>query len=208
MTTLGNVYIASMNLRGKRAQCPNQHAEKLNATSAQATLNKNRIAFSPMTPIEGGYKGYFNFEAYWQSGKVFENIPIEKVKNFWLNVREAKRRYPGSKGKKVLYSMFEDNKKLNYVESRKKIYAPQYQTLCLSRDICITQINHYKELLKKGNDVVIYDFDGPRSLEGEPICEMVTLDLLKEKINDTLFPFGHGYVVASMLLDIPLSTFS
>ncbi|NBW29514.1 hypothetical protein EBR37_03980, partial [bacterium] len=29
---------------------------------------------SPMSPIEGGYHGYWNFESGWQSGKIFEGV--------------------------------------------------------------------------------------------------------------------------------------
>jgi len=42
----------------------------INVTSAQGKENPNRKAFSPMTEIEGGYKGYYCFENYWQAGKV------------------------------------------------------------------------------------------------------------------------------------------
>jgi len=58
---------------------------------------------------ERGYEGFWNFEAFWQSGKVFEGIPEEKVKKFWHKVSKIKRHYPGSKGKKVLYAHFEYN---------------------------------------------------------------------------------------------------
>jgi hypothetical protein len=52
----GKVFIASMNLRRVRAPAP-ANITKVNVTSAQALLNKNRRDFSPMTPIEGGYEG-------------------------------------------------------------------------------------------------------------------------------------------------------
>ena len=51
--------------------------------------------------------------------------------------------------------------------------------------------------------MVIYDFDGPRAPDGTPLCLPVTVELLKQKINDTTFPFGHGYVVAATALGIP-----
>lgn len=54
----GKIYIASMNLRGKWATPIDFDSIKVNVTSAQAKLSKNRIDFSPMTPIENGYKGY------------------------------------------------------------------------------------------------------------------------------------------------------
>ena len=66
---VGKIYIASMNMRGKWAD-PIVDSVKLNVTSAQGKNNKNRLDFSPMTKIDDGYKGYWNFEHYWQSGKV------------------------------------------------------------------------------------------------------------------------------------------
>ena len=82
-TTRGKVYIASMNLRGKWATKLDPESMTLNVTSAQGKLNQDRLAFSPMTEIPGGYKGYDRFESYWQSGKVFEGIPEDKVKAWW-----------------------------------------------------------------------------------------------------------------------------
>ena len=78
-----------------------------------------------MTEIVNGYKGYWNFESYWQSGKVFEDIPEAIVKNYWKQLKEPKRRYPKSKDKKVLYAVFEGNpEKMDYITSRKKVYVP------------------------------------------------------------------------------------
>ena len=195
----GKVFIASMNLRGARAPAP-ANTTKVNVTSAQALLNKNRRDFSPMTPIEGGYEGFWNFEAFWQSGKVFEGIPEEKVKAYWRKVKEAKRRYPGSKDKKVLYARFEcaPDEQMNYVTSRKKIYVPRYFELMKDREMAL----HWKAQVEAGKDIVIYDFDGPREEDGGVKCVEVTRELLCEKINDTQFPFGHGYIVAGWIKGI------
>ena len=43
---------------------------------------------------------------------------------------------------------------------------------------------------------------GPRTVDGEVQCIELTLGLLKEKIHDTSFPFGHGYVLAGFIKDI------
>jgi len=188
------VFIASMNLRGEWAKAPS-FAQKLNVTSAQGLANKNRRDFSPMTP--SGYEGYWNFEAYWQSGKVFEGIDEEKVKTFWKNVKEPKRRYPGSKGKKVLYARFEHapEEKMDYIMSRKKVYVPRYFDLMKNKEM----VDYWKKQVEEGKDIVVFDFDGPRNSDGGVTCIEVTRELLIEKINDTRFPFGHGYVVAAWL---------
>lgn len=55
----------------------------------------------------------------------------------------------------------------------------------------------WKKQVENGKDIVVYDFDGPRLSNGKVTCLELTVDLLREKINDTSFPFGHGYIVAS-----------
>ena len=200
----GKIYIASMNMRGKWADPICDNYIKINVTSAQAKKSKNRINFSPMTEIQGGYNGYWNFESYWQSGKVFENIPIETTKKWWRELKEPKRRYPKSKGNKVLYALFDDNdEKMDYVTSRKKVYVPQYYDLIKDKDI----IEEYKQILMTGKNIIIYDFDGPRDINGNVLCLELTNDLLIDKINDTRHPFGHGYIVASCINTIHPSNY-
>lgn len=200
----GKIYIASMNMRGKWADPICDNYIKINVTSAQAKKSKNRINFSPMTEIQGGYNGYWNFESYWQSGKVFENIPIETTKKWWRELKEPKRRYPKSKGNKVLYALFDDNdEKMDYVTSRKKVYVPQYYDLIKDKDI----IEEYKQILMTGKNIIIYDFDGPRDINGDVLCLELTNDLLIDKINDTRHPFGHGYIVASCINTIHPSNY-
>ena len=157
----GKVYLASMNLRGEWAKAP-EGATKVNVTSAQGLSSKNRRDFSPMTPVEGGYKGFYNFEAFWQSGKVFEGIDESDVKKYWHGIKEAKRRYPNSKDKKVLYAHFEhDQAHYDYVASRKKVYVPLYFDMMKDKEMA----QFWKKEVELGKDIVVYDFDGP-ILEG------------------------------------------
>lgn len=190
----GKVYIASMNMRGKWAEKP-ENTVIINVTSMQAKDSKNRRDFSPMTATN--YRGFYNFEAFWQSGKVYKDIPVEKYKSFWKNIKEPKRRYPGSKGKKVLYSKWDDEK-LDYIESRKKVYIPLYYEMIKDREMTL----YWKKIVEEGQDVIIYDFDGPRLDDGSVTYHEVTLDFVKEKVNDPKFPFGHGYIVASIFAGI------
>jgi hypothetical protein len=195
----GKIYIASMNMRGKWAEPILENSIKINVTSAQAKKSRNRISFSPMTEIVDGYKGYWNFESYWQSGKVYENIPIEKTKKWWLELKEPRRRFPNSKGKHVLYALFDGNdEKMDYITSRKKIYIPEYYELIKNKEM----IAYWKKMLNDGHNLVVYDFDGPRTKEGSVICMELTTELLIDKINDTQFPFGHGYIVAGCIAGI------
>lgn len=195
---VGTVYIASMNLRGKWADCP-ENCSKLNVTSCQSKTSKNRRDFSPMTPIEGGYKGYWCYENRWQSGKRYQDIDDNVIKKYWKELKEPKRRYPKSKGKTVLYAEYDDIEgKLDYITSRKKVYVPEYYQLVKDRDM----VTFWKNKHQNNEDIIIYDLDGPRDNNNEPICLKLTKDLLKNKINDDNHPFGHGYIVGSIILDI------
>ena len=202
----GKVHIASMNLRGSRAFPIDANSLKLNVTSAQRTLSLDRRDFSPMTPVEGGYKGYWNFESWWQSGKIFEGIDEKTVKNWWKSQKEPKRRYPKGKGKKILCARFEgyeDKGDMNYVTARKTVYVKEYYDLIKDRERTL----YWKKMVDEGQDVTIYDFDGPRNEDGSVTCLELNIELLREKIEDIKFPFGHGYVVGCILAGIEISEF-
>lgn len=201
MSELGKVYIASMKMRGKWAEKPN-NTIIINVTSMQSKKSQFRIDFSPMSEIEGGYKGYYCFENYWQSGKVYDNLNTEKYIEWWKDLKVGKRKYPKSKNCKVLYSNFNSIKR-NYIESRKDIYIPEYYNL-IKNSISIKKC---KEMVQMGKNLVIYDFDGPKKLNGDNDCLLVSKELLKEKVNDGLYPFGHGYIIAGEILNIHYSNY-
>lgn len=192
----GRVYIASMNLRGRRAIAP-EGASVLNVTSAQRKASSERRDFSPMTHKDGGYKGYWNFEAYWQSGKVFDGIPRSESLTWWKNVTEPKRRFPKAKGKHVLYAIFDDvsSEPMDYVTSRKRVYVPQYYSYMKDSE----SAHAWKKKVSSGRDVIVYDFDGPRTSNGDVDVEEVTRELIFKKLHETQSPFGHGYIVAAHL---------
>ena len=200
---IGKVYLASKNMRGKWATRP-AGSVTIDATSSQSKTSINRRDLSPMTQFDAskdGYKGFWCFENYWQSLRVYEHLADQRPQfiAWWKALKQPKRRYPGSKGKKVLFASRPGvEEKLSYVESRKKVYVPEYYEMVKNRG-AITQA---REILKSGQDICVVDFDGPRSDDGSPLCHEVTLEYLKEKIEDEKFPFGHGYIVASLILGI------
>lgn len=205
MTTIerGKVYIASMNLRGARAVKIDSESLNLNVTSAQAKLSLDRRDFSPMTPIEGGYYGYWNFESRWQSGKIFEGID-EKVSKAWWKAQDTpKRKYPKGKGKKILCARFEgyeDRGDMDYITSRKDVYCNEYYQLIRDRE----RVLFWRKLLDEGKSITIYDFDGPRNEDKSVTCLELTDEMLKEKINNARAPFGHGYIVGMVLCGMSL----
>ena len=200
----GKIYIASMNLRGARAVPIDANSVKLNVTSAQRTLSLDRRDFSPMTPIEGGYKGYWNYESRWQSGKIFEGIDEKMSKDWWKAQTKPKRRYPKGKGKTILCARFEgyeDIGDMDYVTARKTVYVKEYYDLIKDRERTL----YWKKLLEEGQSITIYDFDGPRTDDKGVTCLELNEDLLRDKINDLKFPFGHGYIVGMILSGIDIS---
>lgn len=194
------IYVASMNMRRKWAERP-EESIVLNVTSAQGKQRIERRDLSPMSEILGRYKGFYCFENYWQSGKVFDGIDHCQYVSWWKSLEEGKRRYPKLKTE-CLYSNY-DGQRRDYLQSRKEIYIPEYHDLVKNSEA----ISKWKDIVASGRTVVIYDFDGPRTQDGGVTCLPVTRQMLKEKVNDTTFPFGHGYVVASILAEIPLSEF-
>ena len=95
--------------------------------------------------------------------------------------------------------MFDGNdEKMDYVTSRKKVYVPEYYEMIKDSE----RIAHWKKHLEEGNDLVVYDFDGPRLDDGSVTCMELTKELMIEKINKTQFPFGHGYIVAGCIAGI------
>lgn len=189
-----------MNMRGKHAVLP-ENTIKINVTSCQSKSSIYRRDFSPMTPIEGGYKGFYCFENYWQGYKRFSDgnhIEDEDARNnyveYWKNLECAKRK---GKFKRVFDAMYEDGIPRDYIDARKNIYIPQYYDLMIGSEAFM----NLKNSIEKGyhNSIAIYDLDGPRKEDGSVDCVEVTLDFLREKVNSPTFPFGHGYIVAAAL---------
>ena len=91
----------------------------------------------------------------------------------------------------------------DYLESRKKFYVPDYTAKLNGSALAQEAFAQIENRLAAGDDVVVQDYDGPRDTTGAPLIKEVTVDLLRDKINDVAFPFGHGYVVAAKILGIP-----
>ena len=101
--------------------------------------------------------------------------------------------------------------RLDYVESRKKIYVKKYSAL-------VKQTKDFlelKQMLSEGKNILIIDVDGPHQ---ESLLyyknkynindDFITNDSIEINensinilLNDTKHPFGHGYVLAMSLLD-------
>lgn len=201
------VWIAGMKFRGRWATAP-EGSIRVNVTSAQSKQSKDRLAFSPMHVHDRRFvkngESFANFEGFWQSRKVLNGLDHGVSKRFWTTAQTARRRHPEMKKRGVSHCEDErrPGEKLNYVESRKSIYIPDYHHAFLEGS------QRVRELRDSGRDVVVFDLDGPKDADGEPLCLPATVEILREKIADTSAPFGHGYVVAAALAGIPLSEFA
>ena len=87
---------------------------------------------------------------------------------------------------------------MDYITSRKKIYVPEYYNLIKNKE----QLLYLQNKLENGNNITIYDFDGPRTDDGDIMCLELTTNLLINKLNDVKYPFGHGYIVAATINNI------
>eukprot|EP01080_Neovahlkampfia_damariscottae_P002616 gene2616-3576_t len=103
------------------------------------------------------------------------------------------------------------NKYLDYIDSRKKIYAPVYIELVKMEK----KFKELKERLENGENLLIIEVDGPKSESfdyykekynvSNDFIESNTIEVNKENmkimLNDSKHAFGHGYCLGIALLD-------
>jgi hypothetical protein len=180
---------------------------QVNVTSQNV---KYRNTFSPMLiPESGNYKnGFYCFENWYQSGKVLKDIPRDERLSWWKNQTKGFRKYPKTdfSVNPVIHTQWEEfgDKTFDYIESRKIAYVPEYWKLINDKE----QFLQLKSDVENGMNIIVIDQDGPYSIEKrEPTIEDINIELLRNKINYTRDPFGHGYIVAAGLLNIDINQF-
>jgi hypothetical protein len=101
-------------------QCPS--GLRVDVTSGQVEDNAIRIAFSPLTAIpdgdgpdnQDGYRGFYCFENFWQSGKRFKELDhLDKGKKkmditTWKGYTTQYHRHPKSKGMVPVDAVYPD----------------------------------------------------------------------------------------------------
>jgi len=98
---------------------------------------------------------------------------------------------------------YEERGDIDYITARKDVYVKEYYELIKNREMTL----HWKKAIEEGKNITIYDFDGPRTEEGGVMCIEVNEELLRERMSDIKYPFGHGYVVACAIGQIDLDVF-
>lgn len=112
-----------------------------------------------------------------------------------------------------MYSL-KDGKKLNYVEARKEIYLKEYSDLVIKHPT----FHKLQKWLKEGKNLLVIEINDPHQesldyykekygVEDDFIQHdtmLATKENLEIMLNDTKFPYGHGYCLAACLLNIKL----
>lgn len=227
----GLVLVASKNLRGQWSATPQGLLPaplRVDVTSAQSKTSARRRDFSPMTFVaeedRGRYAGYACMEHYWQSGKKWPKTLHGKSRGWWRRQTKPKRRYPKGKGRAIEYTSFEPLPAASppgttacapspapkryvgmagYVASRKEVYVPVYHRHMVATE----SFQQLRRRVLDGENVVVFDFDGPRTATGGVDCVPVDVAMLQRRIADVNHPFGHGYVVAAALAGIPIAEY-
>lgn len=117
-------------------------------------------------------------------------------------------RYPnGYKGRhECICAITDDGQRLDYIASRNAIYCDFYVRHALQHPSFVA----LKERLESGENILLVEVDGPDyGLKFEPYTRISAAspglnmdeDTIKMLLNDTRKPFGHGYVIAALLLD-------
>lgn len=158
-----------------------------------------------------------NMELYYQGSKIWKELghldeegnttdEWRKFRDKNMRLKRAFRRPPSTRSKE--YTIGKNGKKkwkyhtavsseymgerMDYITGRKKIYAIVYTYLVIRTQV----YQSLKKYVDKGLSVMILDHD---ILPGN---HKITVDFLRERINDPKFPFGHGYVLAGLLAGI------
>lgn len=168
--------------------------EYINTTSRSTNWSRGLSPFfSGRVKLYGDYVAE-NVENGWQYSKVYEEFADQEgnpTKEYYDWAEKGFKstyanRYPMGRGRKPLYSIW-DGEKYSYVEARKKIYIPIY-----AKSVVKTKAyKQLKEMYDRGEDLVLWDFDG---YDYEKLG--MTLD---EVINCPTKKMGHAFVLVMLL---------
>tara|TARA_X000001036_G_scaffold13937_1_gene11859 strand:+ start:850 stop:1620 length:771 start_codon:yes stop_codon:yes gene_type:complete len=172
-------------------------------------------------PYSARFRGFPSFEAFWQSGKKFRDVAFAESIAWWQAITRPARFYKRATAwnSKIEWTSWDHvfEPTLNngtptqylgmpgYVASRKEVYDAQYRARLAANEHAQLAL----AVLRKIPDsvpIVIEDFDGPWKFLDDgtraPDLLPVTPETLHTFVNETRIPFGHGWVVASLLAGV------
>lgn len=224
---MGKIYIGQKNTRGVKGQktvCA-EGFKNIDVTSASRNLlGSARIPATTLSPMKLGpvvdenglrsllFENYWQFSKYWKSADhiYLSGSNAGQPTPKWFAFRG--KGFALTKGKRRPLPLREygrpdgaiyNDRVYGYLESRKEIYVPFYAQLI--RDL--PAIAALKEMIRNGENLMIVDNDGPpRSLY--PNGMEMTEENWRKMIDDALFPFGHGYIVAALVANLASLSFS
>lgn len=140
-----------------------------------------------------------NFENLWQFSKVYKKyiMPIDGYPDAsyykWRDVGYANPiavRYPMGKGAIPEYSLWHEEK-LDYIQARKKIYAPEYAKNVIITDSYASLESLYSVCNQEGRELILLDYDA---------YDHIALGMtLRDVINNPNRKMGHAFVLIMML---------
>lgn len=139
------------------------------------------------------------FENYWQGSKVYDFDVIRGTiqESFFTRRAEmfanpkGKRRAVSRRGAKTV-SAYYNGKLVPYLTARTKVYATVYSDLVKS--LALEAWQRLLSMVEDGRNVYILDYDG-RDVD-------ITHESMCTAILDASVPFGHGFVLACMLMGL------
>lgn len=185
MITIASFYQSLKNVKGKA----------IDTTSHSGEWQELSPFFLGPCPLYTIYVA-LNVENGWQFAKVYahhngaDGSPTPDYWTWALNGWSDKKahRYPMGKGAKPLYSWW-NGKKLDYIEARKRIYAPLYAHAVVRT----TAFDELKRLHNKGTDLILRDYDG-YDHSGKSLSDV---------LNDPKKKMGHAFVLKMLLTNDP-----
>lgn len=145
-------------------------------------------------------KKWYEFRKYGYAKKLGDRHP-RGTKSTEVAFVDAKghNHYKYYKPAFSIYDIGSCEQQFDYIEARKKIYAPAYAELVKDT----SSFRELQKLVAQGHAIQILDLDGPQDKNSEGLQSFpVTVEFLRSKINDPTAPFGNGYVLAGLIARI------
>lgn len=163
------------------------------------TTSNNHPVYSGLSPFVLPAPPARRFENLWQFSKVYK-CHIMAIDGYpdasWYKWRDAGYasyraiRYPMGKGAVPEYSLW-DGEKLDYIQARKIIYAPEYAKNVMKTDSYKILMEQYGECSWQNKEVILLDYDA---------YDHQALGMtLRDVINEPSRKMGHAFVLMMLL---------